>query len=229
MNNTPTWETDAHENNMCRFEFDEELAMTYSLARKLERERDEARNEIIGWRNKWNCAVEMAARAENALDETRKNANEPRHPQSTRTMNDTPTPETIEEWRKPMSDDAKGKRMFHHACKLERERDEAIAARKQSAAEWADQIQNADLRVTRAKRERDDAQNEIIGWRIKLNCSIEMGDRAENALDEMTLRWERTNDALFAERALADRLATVLRSTHWHRQAALDAWEEARK
>ena len=34
------------------------------FARKLERERDEAREEIIGWKNKWECAVEMAARAE---------------------------------------------------------------------------------------------------------------------------------------------------------------------
>ena len=27
------------------------------------RERDEAQNEILGWKNKWECAVEMAARA----------------------------------------------------------------------------------------------------------------------------------------------------------------------
>lgn len=54
MNNTSTPETDAHENNMCRFEFDEELAMTYSLARKLERERDE-------WVRK---AVELCAERE---------------------------------------------------------------------------------------------------------------------------------------------------------------------
>jgi hypothetical protein len=33
-------------------------------ARKLERERDEARDAILGWENKWRCAVEMAARAE---------------------------------------------------------------------------------------------------------------------------------------------------------------------
>ena len=31
---------------------------------QLERERDEAREAIIGWENKWKCAVEMAARAE---------------------------------------------------------------------------------------------------------------------------------------------------------------------
>ncbi len=31
------------------------------------KERDEARHEIEGWKNKWNIAVEMAARAENEL------------------------------------------------------------------------------------------------------------------------------------------------------------------
>jgi hypothetical protein len=41
------------------------------LCRKLERERDEARHEIEGWRNKWECAVEMAARAEVERDEAR--------------------------------------------------------------------------------------------------------------------------------------------------------------
>jgi len=32
-------------------------------------ERDEARHEIEGWRNKWECAVEIAARAENQRDD----------------------------------------------------------------------------------------------------------------------------------------------------------------
>jgi G:T-mismatch repair DNA endonuclease (very short patch repair protein) len=41
------------------------------FARKLERERDEARHEIEGWSNKWECAVEMAARAEIERDEAR--------------------------------------------------------------------------------------------------------------------------------------------------------------
>jgi hypothetical protein len=41
------------------------------FARKLERERDEARHEIEGWSNKWNIAVEMAARAEIERDEAR--------------------------------------------------------------------------------------------------------------------------------------------------------------
>jgi len=32
-------------------------------------ERDEARNEILGWENKWKCAVDMAARAELERDD----------------------------------------------------------------------------------------------------------------------------------------------------------------
>jgi hypothetical protein len=40
-------------------------------SRRLERERDEVRHEIEGWKNKWECAVEMAARAENERDEYR--------------------------------------------------------------------------------------------------------------------------------------------------------------
>jgi hypothetical protein len=35
------------------------------------RERDEARNDIVGWENKWKCAVDMAARAELERDEAR--------------------------------------------------------------------------------------------------------------------------------------------------------------
>lgn len=32
-------------------------------SRRMERERDEARNDIVGWENKWKCAVDMATRA----------------------------------------------------------------------------------------------------------------------------------------------------------------------
>jgi len=38
---------------------------------RLERERDEAREAIVGWENKWKCAVEMAAQAEVERDEAR--------------------------------------------------------------------------------------------------------------------------------------------------------------
>lgn len=47
MNNPrPTPETDAHQDDMHRVEFDEELAQTYNFARKLERERDILREAI---------------------------------------------------------------------------------------------------------------------------------------------------------------------------------------
>ena len=38
---------------------------------KLERERDEALAAIVGWENKWKCAVYMAAQAEVERDEAR--------------------------------------------------------------------------------------------------------------------------------------------------------------
>ena len=42
-----------------------------SMIAQLRRERDKARHEIEGLKNKWNAAVEMAARAENERDEAR--------------------------------------------------------------------------------------------------------------------------------------------------------------
>ncbi len=45
------------------------------FARKLERERDEAREAILGWENKWRCAVNMAARAELERDEAQEKYN----------------------------------------------------------------------------------------------------------------------------------------------------------
>ena len=42
--------------------------LSYALANAL-KERDEARHEIEGWRNKWDCAVTMGAKAENERDE----------------------------------------------------------------------------------------------------------------------------------------------------------------
>jgi len=38
------------------------------------KERDEARNVIAGWENKWKCAIDMAARAELERDEALKDA-----------------------------------------------------------------------------------------------------------------------------------------------------------
>lgn len=61
MSDTP--ETDAF-----FFRIDIDWDMEVEFARKLERERDEARNQIIGLENKWKCAVDMAAQAENQCD-----------------------------------------------------------------------------------------------------------------------------------------------------------------
>ena len=118
--------------------------------------------------------------------------------------------------------------------------------------------------VVRITKELAEAQNEIIGWRNKWDCAIEMAARAENArdelaerldfqeklnrecidqiaartkeLDEMTLRWQRTNVALFKERALADRLADALDECDYgHTELserltleAFEAWKEVR-
>jgi len=48
-------------NNFANERFDE--------IQRVRLERDEAKGEIEAWRNKWTCAVEMAARAENERDE----------------------------------------------------------------------------------------------------------------------------------------------------------------
>ena len=45
-----------------------EIPDVFALCRKLEQERDEARDAIVGWEKKWNIAVEMAAIAENERD-----------------------------------------------------------------------------------------------------------------------------------------------------------------
>jgi len=63
MSNTP--ETDKAE----RMAYSQEYMVPTEFARKLERERDEARNDIVGWENKWKCAVDMAARAELERDD----------------------------------------------------------------------------------------------------------------------------------------------------------------
>ena len=63
MNERPTPETDAEHAQFAMGGF------TLDFCRKLERERDEARESIVGWENKWKCAVEMAAQAEVERDE----------------------------------------------------------------------------------------------------------------------------------------------------------------
>lgn len=58
-----------------------------------------------------------------------------------------------------------------------KERDEAIQARKVSAADWLNQIANADLRVTRIKRERDEARFDLA-FRREL-CAVQELQLAE--------------------------------------------------
>jgi hypothetical protein len=60
-------------------ERDEALSQIFQAECRAERfclERDEARNAIVGWENKWRCAVDMAARAEIERDEALKCAKE---------------------------------------------------------------------------------------------------------------------------------------------------------
>ena len=48
-----------------------ELIQTQCKLLDMEMQRDEARDAILGWENKWKCAVDMAARAELERDEAR--------------------------------------------------------------------------------------------------------------------------------------------------------------
>ena len=84
--------------------------------------------------------------------------------------------------------------------------------------------------------ELNEAQNEILGWKNKWDCAIEMGARAECERDEMTLRRNLAISLLDEECALADRLGTELEialSRPCPRSGesikALTAWKEARK
>lgn len=96
MSDTPETDNLARGNHVVPTEWSEQLERERNSARKLAEEfhidqtrllmdRDKARaeiqaliyaknelhREIEGWRNKWECAVEMAARAENERDEAR--------------------------------------------------------------------------------------------------------------------------------------------------------------
>jgi hypothetical protein len=50
----------------------DQMVIAQGKVREANKERDEARKEIEGWKNKWECAVEMAARAENECEEQAK-------------------------------------------------------------------------------------------------------------------------------------------------------------
>ena len=98
-------------------------------------------------------------------------------------------------------------RALHERNEARRERDEALERADTMFAKHVDILDQA-------RRERDEAQNEIIGWKNKWDCAIEMGARAENALDEAREAYMIAIDQLVVaqsetrkERALADRLA----------------------
>ena len=143
-----------------------------------------------------------------------------------------------DEIRKGQAELRNAEQLYNEAI---RERDEAREYADKLVAHKDMVCLPKDLEVLREANlglavELNEAQNEIIGWKNKWDCAIDMTARAENALDEMTLRWERTNDALFDERALADRLGTELEialSRPCPRSGesikALTAWKEARK
>ena len=166
-------------------------------------------------------------------------------------MNDQPTPETdaaayeatprtVGKWIVPL---AKARKMERKCDEWQQKASQYKAQRDEARATCSELVTDSDaitlartvVRVTKGLAE---AQNEIIGWKNKWDCAVDMAARAENALDElaerldfqkklnresidqiaartkeldeMTLRWEQTNDALFTERALADRLARII-------------------
>lgn len=102
------------------------------------------------------------------------------------------------------------------ARKLERERDEAIQARKQSAAEWLEITTLADNRSTRAKRERDDARERADTMFAK-HADILDNARSEREVALQCHRWvyeehKRTIKELIAVTEQRDRLAEALRN-----------------
>jgi len=53
-----------------------QIAQAECRAERFCQERDEARDAIVGWENKWKCAIDMAARAELERDEALRCAKE---------------------------------------------------------------------------------------------------------------------------------------------------------
>jgi hypothetical protein len=127
-------------------------------------------------------------------------------------MNHQPTPRTDDQSVR-YYDDATGTRIEYVASRFARQLEREIAD---------------------ARRERDELMALLRSEKITRNHIIERAAETERERDEMTLRWERTNDALFNERALADRLANALKAIGWGDAPAscgeaFKAWEEARK
>jgi hypothetical protein len=114
--------------------------------------------------------------------------------------------------------------------RLKQERDEAIAARKASAADWLLQVENADRRVSEAKKMAARAVQDAAALADKLS-GLELRSTEELA----RLEQERNE-----ERAVADELASVAaRCLGWHDHecpdaaikiaAALKRWKKMRR
>jgi seryl-tRNA synthetase len=97
-------------------------------------------------------------------------------------MTDTPETDELRDdiWASVYVEGQDFMQMLEHARTLERERDEAIKQRESSAADWSDHIKNADLRVSRMKRE--------------LTAVTEERDRLAEALQEM--QYDRSDKAI---------------------------------
>jgi hypothetical protein len=86
-------------------------------------------NEILGWKNKWECAVEMAARAEVERDEAREKyateATEHMLAVNKLANERDEAREELYDIRLNLGEDAEGYTLTHAVCVLQQERDEA--------------------------------------------------------------------------------------------------------
>lgn len=128
---------------------------------------------------------------------------------------------------------------YDHARKLERERDEwqmnalLKLAVKQLGCTWCGELVHAPTGYEPGTP-LNDAQRAQAYQQHVATCPAHPIRDVERERDEMALRWERTNDSLFEERALADRLAKQLDDCLLSQEdigaimLALAAWREAR-
>lgn len=121
-------------------------------AQNMERERDEARESIIGWENKWKCAVEMAAQAEVERDEARNLFESSKRARAS--LNEA-LDKTLHELREAREQLAAAK---HFLEKYIAERDEAWACCDELVVD-SNAITLAKT-VMRLERERDEAREE---------------------------------------------------------------------
>ena len=206
--NTDTPETDTPESDKAKIAFtslfasDDAYWVPFIVARKLERERDE-------WRQHGHREADMRLQLMGERDDARLKVERER---------DALIGQLREEQRlhvQTLNERDEARQWESQALVARIQRDQFSKTlgevREILCAALPNGNQLTSFMAVKLVKEREEARNEIIGWRNKWDCAIDMAARAENALDEMTLRWERTNDALFAERALTDRLAGIIR------------------